>query len=52
LNFVSLADIFNNLHGKVSKTNVPKILANLANSGEINSKTYGKQIVYVAKQVD
>jgi 26S proteasome regulatory subunit (ATPase 3-interacting protein) len=47
----ALADIFNNLHGAVGKTMVPKVLASLAERGEITGKAWGKQLVYVARQV-
>ena len=46
-----LDDIFSNLHGKVGKTQVVKSLTNLTSSNEITCKTYGKQAVYVTKQV-
>lgn len=44
-------DIFNNLHGAVGKTAVVKLLASLAERGEITVKAFGKQLVYVARQV-
>jgi 26S proteasome regulatory subunit, ATPase 3, interacting protein len=47
-----LDDVFNNLHGKVGKTQVQKSLANLVASGEITQKIYGKQAVFVVKQDD
>lgn len=48
--FNFLVDIFNNLHGAVGKTAVVKVLTNLSERGEISSKAYGKQFVYVARQ--
>lgn len=48
--FNIIADIFNNLHGAVGKTAVVKILTSLFEKGEIHSKAYGKQLVYVARQ--
>ena len=45
-----IVDIFNNLHGAVGKTAVVKILTSLSERGEISSKAYGKQFVYVARQ--
>ena len=44
-------DVYNNLHGTVGKTAVIKILTALSEQGSLLAKTYGKQIVYVAKQV-
>ena len=49
--FVSADDIFNNLHGKVGKANLTKVLTALSNSGEISLKNYAKSQIYVAKQV-
>jgi len=49
--FFYLDDVFNNLHGKVGKTNLVKVLTSLCNSGDIVQKTYAKSQIYVAKQV-
>lgn len=46
-----LADIFNNLHGRVGKTALLRILAQLADKQQIMAKSYGKQTVYVINQV-
>jgi 26S proteasome regulatory subunit, ATPase 3, interacting protein len=47
----SATDIFNNLHGKVSKLTVTKILTNLFEKKAINGKAYGKQWVFSSKHV-
>lgn len=47
----SATDIFNNLHGEVGKTAVTKILTQMQENGTIHGKLYGKQWVYVCKQV-
>lgn len=47
----SATDVFNNLHGKVGKTAVTKLLTQMQESGVIHGKLYGKQWVYVARQV-
>lgn len=47
----SATDVFNNLHGKVGKTAVAKLLGQMQESGVIHGKVYGKQWVYVARQV-
>ena len=47
----SATDVFNNLHGKVGKTAVVKLLAQMQENGTIHGKIYGKQWVYVARQV-
>ena len=44
-------DIFNNLHGKVGKANVAKILTSLYERGIISGKANGKQWVYASKHV-
>jgi 26S proteasome regulatory subunit (ATPase 3-interacting protein) len=44
-------DVFNNLHGQVGKTALTRVLAKLVDEGRIHGKCYGKQWVYVAKQV-
>lgn len=49
---IFLDDVFNNLHGKIGKTQVQKSLNNLVASGEITQKAYGKQVVFVVKQDD
>lgn len=49
--FHGLDEIFNNLHGKVGKTVVTRILAQLADKQHIIGKTYGKQVIYVLNQV-
>ncbi|KAL1922338.1 uncharacterized protein VTP21DRAFT_9877 [Calcarisporiella thermophila] len=46
----SATDVFNNLHGAVAKTAIQKILNALNEKGEVSSKTYGKQTVYVISQ--
>ncbi|XP_029642237.1 homologous-pairing protein 2 homolog [Octopus sinensis] len=46
----SAIDVFNNLHKEYGKTAVTKSLDELAESGKIKKKTYGKQCVYVANQ--
>ncbi|GAB1601143.1 homologous-pairing protein 2 homolog [Argonauta hians] len=46
----SAIDIFNNLRKEYGKTAVTKSLDELAESGKIRKKTYGKQCVYVADQ--
>ncbi|KAI9138512.1 Tat binding protein 1-interacting protein-domain-containing protein [Paraphysoderma sedebokerense] len=48
----SAVDVFNNLHGAVGKSNVPKILNTLAERNEITAKQFNKTIVYVANQDD
>ncbi|KZS92560.1 TBPIP-domain-containing protein [Sistotremastrum niveocremeum HHB9708] len=45
-------DITANLKGAIAKTQTPKVLAALAERGEISQKTYAKSIFYVAKQSD
>lgn len=47
----ALDDIFTNLHGKVGKTALTKILAQLSDKQHIIAKTYGKQIIYALNQV-
>ena len=47
----SATDIFNNLHGRVSKSGITKILSNLLEKGFINGKIYGKQWVFSSKHV-
>jgi 26S proteasome regulatory subunit (ATPase 3-interacting protein) len=47
----SATDIMSNLHNAISKANVIKALASLEQKGLMTSKTYGKQVVYVIKQV-
>lgn len=47
----SATDVFNNLHGQVGKTAVVKLLAQMQENGTIHGKVYGKQWVYVARQV-
>lgn len=46
----AIDDIFNNLHGQVSKPAVTKALASLVEKQEITGKTYGKQSAYVTRQ--
>lgn len=46
----SAVDIFNNLHKEYGKVAVCKALDSLVADGNINSKTYNKQTVYVANQ--
>lgn len=46
----SATDVFNNLRQEFSKGSVTKTLAHLAEQEQIVAKTYGKQIVYVARQ--
>lgn len=45
-------DLFNNLHGAVGKSQLVKILTSLVQDKQINGKTYGKSLVYVASQDD
>ena len=45
-----LADIFMNLHNAVGKSLVPKVLVSLADKGLITAKTFGKTVIYVARQ--
>lgn len=47
----NLADLFNNLHGKVGKTALVKVLTQLVDKQQVMSKLYGKQTVYVISQV-
>lgn len=44
-------DIFQNLHGQIGKTGLVKVLNQLAADGSISLKAYGKQQVFVARQV-
>lgn len=46
----SATDVHNNLHGAVSKTGVVRVLQTLADASIIRGKSYGKQLVYVARQ--
>lgn len=45
-----LADIFNNLHSKYSKTNITKALEKLIEDELVFSKLYGKTSIYSVKQ--
>ncbi|PAV23331.1 TBPIP-domain-containing [Pyrrhoderma noxium] len=45
-------DVAANLKGAVPKSTTQKILATLAEKGEITQKPYGKTVFYVAKQSD
>lgn len=45
-----IVDIFNNLHGQVSKPAVTRVLTSLVEKQEISGKTYKKQSVYVTRQ--
>jgi hypothetical protein len=45
-------NIFDNLHGQVKKSAVPRLLEELANEGKIQAKTYNKTVVYLTKQSD
>lgn len=47
----AVTDIVSNLHGVIGKTLAIKALANLAEEQNLLAKTYGKTIIYVAKQV-
>lgn len=47
----SATDVYNNLHGKVGKTAVTKLLTLMQENETIHGKVYGKQWVYVARQV-
>jgi len=44
-------DLVSNLHGKVGKTAMTKVLANLVAANVITQKVYGKQVVFVVRQV-
>lgn len=48
----SANDIMNNLHSEYGKTAVQKALDQLAESGKVREKTYGKQKVYSIIQPD
>ncbi|KAJ1655915.1 hypothetical protein IWQ61_004420 [Dispira simplex] len=48
----SATDIFNNLHGALTKSAIQKALVQLHERSDIHGKTYGKQSVYVARQDD
>lgn len=43
-------DVSTNLHGKVTKLQCQKIMAALAEEGEITVKPYGKTLIYCVKQ--
>lgn len=43
-------DISNNLHGAIGKTALQKALNALCARGDLSSKTFGKQVVYVTRQ--
>ena len=43
-------DIFNNLHGSVGKSAVPKCLDVLVERGQVTAKQFNKQVVYVINQ--
>ena len=47
----ALDDIFTNLHGKVGKAALTKILTQLGDKQQIIAKSYGKQTIYVLNQV-
>lgn len=47
----NLADIYNNLHAKVGKTALLRILTLLTDKQQLTAKLYGKQTVYVISQV-
>ncbi|CAG8765179.1 6301_t:CDS:2, partial [Acaulospora morrowiae] len=47
----SVTDISNNLHNAITKAAIQKALTNLVDKEEVGCKTYGKQSVYVVKQV-
>ena len=44
-------DVHSNLHGKVPKTAVEKMLQTMADEGKISVKVNGKQKIFVARQV-
>ncbi|KAK9457486.1 Tat binding protein 1-interacting [Dipodascopsis uninucleata] len=46
----SATDIVQNLHNTISRPAVNRALANLETRGELESKTFGKQVIYVARQ--
>ncbi|KAJ1987319.1 hypothetical protein H4R33_002924 [Dimargaris cristalligena] len=48
----SATDITHNLHGALTKGAIQKLLTQLQERSEIHGKTYGKQVVYVARQDD
>jgi len=43
--------VHSNLHGKVPKTAVEKMLQTMADEGKISVKVNGKQKIFVARQV-
>ncbi|KAK9370902.1 Tat binding protein 1-interacting protein-domain-containing protein [Lipomyces kononenkoae] len=48
----SATDVFQNLHGAMSRPVVNRALAALETRGQLDSKTFGKQVIYVAKQTE
>ncbi|KAK9333676.1 Tat binding protein 1-interacting [Lipomyces starkeyi] len=48
----SATDVFQNLHGAMSRPVVNRALAALEARGQLDAKTFGKQVIYVAKQTD
>lgn len=46
----SATDLVQNLHNRVNKANMVKCLEVLVASGDVVSKTYGKQVYYVYKE--
>lgn len=46
----SATDLVQNLHNRVNKANMAKCLEVLVASGDVVSKTYGKQVYYVYKE--
>ncbi|KAG5187254.1 Tat binding protein 1-interacting protein-domain-containing protein [Tribonema minus] len=46
----SIVNIFDNLHRKIPRTMVQKILDQLVQSGELLSKEYGKAVIYYCNQ--
>ncbi|KAK9466506.1 Tat binding protein 1-interacting protein-domain-containing protein [Lipomyces arxii] len=43
-------DVFQNLHGSVPRPAINRALASLETSGQLEAKTFGKQVIYVARQ--
>lgn len=46
----SLINIFDNLHGKIKKPQVQRILDSLASAGELQVKEFGKAKIYLLNQ--
>eukprot|EP01022_Parablepharisma_sp_SALTPOND_P028409 TRINITY_DN70920_c1_g1_i1.p1 TRINITY_DN70920_c1_g1~~TRINITY_DN70920_c1_g1_i1.p1 ORF type:complete len:325 (+),score=50.82 TRINITY_DN70920_c1_g1_i1:91-1065(+) len=46
----SALNVFDNLHGEIKKADVQKILDSLVKDGEVQSKDFGKFVVYLVNQ--